>query len=74
MLRGDRAPEFEWEPDHRSIVRATGRQVLLAVASSPSALPQELTLWPRWLAPTYRSGPHHRSGGSVSFAHKRTVT
>ncbi len=70
MLRTDRASEFEWESGHRP----GARQVLLAVAPTPAALPPSLTLWPRWLVPTYRSGAHHRSGGSLSVAHKRTVT
>lgn len=57
MLRTERA-RWEVSPSLVDAPHTMARDLLIAVAPPPRTHVYDLSGWPNWLAPTYRSGGH----------------
>ena len=57
MLRTERA-RFLVAPNMVDAPHTLARDLLIAVAPPPRTHVYDLSGWPNWLAPTYRSGGH----------------
>lgn len=57
MLRTERA-RMDLSPGQVDAPHTMARDLLIAVAPPPRTHVYDLSGWPNWLAPTYRSGGH----------------
>ena len=60
MLRTERA-RLAFAPSLVDAPHTMARDLLIAVAPPPRTHVYDLSGWPNWLAPTYRSGGHRAS-------------
>ncbi|MGI0071494.1 MAG: hypothetical protein ACRECT_05455 [Thermoplasmata archaeon] len=58
MLRTERNPQLSFSQNLVDAPHTMARDLLIAVAPPPRTHVYDLSGWPHWLAPTYRSGGH----------------
>jgi hypothetical protein len=60
MLRAERA-QLTIRPTGADMPHTMARDLLIAMAPPPRTHVYDLTGWPQWLAPTFRSGGHRNA-------------